>query len=611
MIPIIMEATATAPITGWDRKAWTDLADRMLLAVRPYASPNHGQIIIPGEGNGFGAAVDGLEGFARTFLLAGFRLIGEDGNDPLGLADWYAQGIAAGTDPESPDNERWPRLSEIMQAKVEAASIAMILGQTKPWIWDKLEPQVQRNVIEYLSEAVGDNGYVKNNWLWFRLIVQTFLRSVGGPYSQAEMEADLVEHDSYYRSNGWLSDGAARAFDHYEGWAMHLYPTLWAKMDGAEDLAKPRHLTDQQRLARYLQDAIRLVGSDGAPMMEGRSLVYRFAAAAPYWLGCVAEVDSVPFGQLRRAASGILDYFVRHGAPDLEGLLKIGWFDPWLPLAQGYSGSSSPYWAVKGMLGIMLPAEHPAWKAIEEPLPSETDSYLFDVPAAGWLVSNPVPGGQGTAGAGVVRVINHGTDIGFAGDENGDSPLYARLGYSTATFPWIDPQSLANPSDNMVGLVDQNGRVTHRSGFTILGTKVEAGTGVAASRGSVRWLDKRDTSQPDTGRGWVGEFTTAGELTLASVVRGKTELRLARVERLAPGLDEATLRLRFTGWPTVSADGLHSSLRPASPIEPLAQGTLSNQNPELATPLGGEPEVPFVDYPVVIGQWFAVAIELA
>ena len=61
------------------REQWAALADEMLLAVRPYASPNHALITLPGAPGGYGTAVDGLEGFARTFLLAGFRLAGERG----------------------------------------------------------------------------------------------------------------------------------------------------------------------------------------------------------------------------------------------------------------------------------------------------------------------------------------------------------------------------------------------------------------------------------------------------------------------------------------------------------------------------------------------------
>ena len=117
-----------SPITGWDRQRWAAHADGMLLAARDYASPEHGRVTFPGPEGGYGRAVDGLEGFARTFLLAGFRLKGENGDDPLNLAEWYARGIAAGVNPNAPD--RWVRMDEHAQAKVEAASTALILDMT-------------------------------------------------------------------------------------------------------------------------------------------------------------------------------------------------------------------------------------------------------------------------------------------------------------------------------------------------------------------------------------------------------------------------------------------------------------------------------------------------
>src|SRR5699024_11223571 len=50
------------------------LADDLLAATAPYASPGGAQITLPGTPGGYGTAVGGLEGFARTFLLAAMRL---------------------------------------------------------------------------------------------------------------------------------------------------------------------------------------------------------------------------------------------------------------------------------------------------------------------------------------------------------------------------------------------------------------------------------------------------------------------------------------------------------------------------------------------------------
>jgi len=607
--------TSPSAITGWSREQWAGLADAMLASVRPYASPGHARITLPGAEGGYGRAIDGLEGFARTFLLAGFRLTGECGRDPSNLAEWYAAGIAEGTDPSSPN--RWVRLDEHGQAKVEAASIALILDMTRPWIWDRLTPRVQRNVIEYLSPAVGDSTYPRTNWLWFRLVVQTFLRSVGGPWSAADMAEDLALHDSFLRPDGWLADGEERSYDHYVGWALHLYPVLWARMTGAAEVAAPRRARDTAQLDRFLRDAVALVGADGSPLIEGRSLVYRFAAAAPFWVGAMAEVPSVSPGQLRRAASGVVGHFAARGAFDDRGLLTLGWFGPWPKLAQSYSGTGSPYWATKGMLGLALPADHPVWTAEEEELPVERADTLVSVRAPGWLVS-------GTRRDGIVRVVNHGTDHAVEGDDTGDSPLYAQLGYSTATSPLLDEEGWREPLEQSVVLVDAAGRATHRSGLRTLAVEVTGtGTervGVAGSVAAAHWLDA-PAAQTHHGSGYVGVTTQAASITTVSLVRGAWEVRLVRVDALANGQEAASLRLRIGGWAVAGTNAapqavlggaaattdVVASLIRAVIGTPTDAGTTARAD---ASPLGATAVVPWLIFPVRPGAWIGALVEL-
>ncbi|MEO7121614.1 MAG: DUF2264 domain-containing protein, partial [Lacisediminihabitans sp.] len=60
----------------WNRAQWLAYADRVLAGARVWASPGNGRITPPGAEGGYGNAIDGLEGFARSFLLAGFRIAG-------------------------------------------------------------------------------------------------------------------------------------------------------------------------------------------------------------------------------------------------------------------------------------------------------------------------------------------------------------------------------------------------------------------------------------------------------------------------------------------------------------------------------------------------------
>ncbi|MCW2506326.1 MAG: hypothetical protein JWO79_4610 [Actinomycetia bacterium] len=518
-----------------NRADWAAAADRILLALRPYASPRHESIALPGPASRNGTASDGLEGFARSFLLAAIRLRGEGGADPRGFAEWYAAGLRAGTEPGA-----WPRLSELPQARVEACSIALALHWTRPWLWDRLAAPDQDRIAAWLGEASRCE-YFANNWVWFQVITETFLRSVGGEWSAADVEGGLAMHESFYRGDGWYADGTARSFDHYSGWALHVYPLLWAELAGPWCPAELRERW-RSRLARYLADAVLLVGADGSPLLQGRSLVYRFTAAAPFWTG--ALVGAASPGLVRRVCDGMLGHFQRHGVPDQRGLLTLGWHHEWPAMAQSYSGPASPYWAAKGMLGLALPAGHPVWTCEPEPLPVERGDTVAALAVPGWLVS-------GTKTDGIVRIVNHGTDHSLPGDRRSDGPLYARLGYSTATVPPAGPAAIASPADNAVTIVS-SGRAAHRNGFEARGCEVRDGTGVAVSRARLHWVETGEDPGPEHGEGRSGTVTDGPVVTMGSLLRGAVEVRVARVDSpVAAGWE-----LEFSGWPVASADPL-------------------------------------------------------
>ena len=589
-----------SPYTGWTREHHAALADSMLLGVRQWGSPSHARITPPGREGGYGHAIDGLEGFARTFMTAGFRLAGENGEDPLGLAEWYAEGLRSGSDPGSPD--RWVRPNEHGQAKVEAAALALVLDMTRPWLWDRLDGTVQEQLVNWFSLTT-DADYPPINWVWFRIVVQQFLKSVGADYSQGNIDEDLALHDTFVRDGGWYSDGGQRAYDHYAGWALHLYPALWHRMAGHDDggAGPVRRDRDTAHLDRFLLDAVRLVGADGSPLIQGRSLIYRFAAAAPFWGGALAGCTAVEPGLLRRAASGIVRHFAAQGAPDADGLLTLGWHHEWRQLAQSYSGPGSPYWASKGLLGLALPADHEVWTAVEKPLPVEEGDFTFEAVAPGWSVS-------GTRADGVVRVLNHGTDHAAAGAEVTDSPLYARLGYSTATAPIMGGDGETHPLDMSVTLADTGGRPSHRTGFETLHVQLandDGGALVGASRAATHWVDP-DPTDTHHGSGLSGTVHRGASITTVSLVSGPWEVRLVRVDH-EPAPEEVPLGpLTLGGW----ARPGHSDLE--SVVFPLAGlGEAETREFSDATPLADRTTVPYVSTAMPTpGQWYAAAVGL-
>ncbi|MFI6948135.1 DUF2264 domain-containing protein [Streptomyces sp. NPDC050422] len=525
-----------------DRAHWERTADRMLLAVRPYATGRHALINLPGVPSHSGPWSDGLEGFARTFLMAAFRLAGADGKDPHDLAGWYASGLAAGTDPANP--ERWPTFAECNQAKVEAASVALALHETRPWIWDRLDDQVRQQVLDWLAPMVGDP-MPGNNWIWFQGVTEAFARTVNGSWRQQDLDRTIALTDGWYAGEGWYSDGLTggehRNFDHYNGWAMHLYPLWFCRILGD---AAPPGLLDRYRarLHRFLEDQRLLIGANGSPLIQGRSLTYRHAALAPLWTGALFDATPLAPGETRAIASRMLDHFTDHGATDEHGLLTLGWHRPHRGVLQVYSGPASPYWASKGFIGLALPPDHPVWTQQATELAVEQSDFTRTLKAPGWLVS-------GTASDGVVRVVNHGGDHADPARPHTDDPCYARFAYSTHTAPETPGDPTAGPGgcpetgplDNAVVLIDAAGRASHRRPVT----RISADGATAVSRSRAHWpADARwdPFGGPDT------PYTLGPWITVGSALRGSVEVRAVRVDPASDDGAEPGTTLRMGGW---------------------------------------------------------------
>ncbi|MFE9725876.1 DUF2264 domain-containing protein [Streptomyces sp. NPDC005794] len=528
------EDRGQSPHTGYTRAHWEAAADGLLDAAWKWATPGRALLDLPGRPSRSGVRSDGLEGYARTFLTAAFRVAGAEGKDPHNWLERYADGLTAGTRTAGRDDaESWPLILDhtvFGQPMVESASVAIGLRLTRPWLWDRLDAATQDRAEEWLRGALRHSP-APNNWYLFPFSVAGFLESVGrgdAETARARQRAlDLLE--VWYRGEGWYADGDGRAFDHYNGWALHLYPVLDAYLSGDAELSAQYGA----RLSEHLEGFSLMFGADGAPLHFGRSLTYRFAAGAAVGMGAVSGHTPLAPGVSRRLISGSLRYFLERGATGDDGLLSLGWHGPHDATLQVYSGPSSPYWASKAFVALLAPAEHPLWTADEEASPSEGPDQVLSLPSPGLLV-------QSTRADGIVRLHNHGSDHvrPHEGETAGLSdPLYARLAYSTAT----GPTASANTADNHLSL-RVGGSRSSRVRIHPLGAGHGKGWGWAAS-----WHCPVFPDGPPTWPGLRVESVT--------VVRGRYELRVHRILGAPAGA-----LAEQTGWATDPGGAVRSAL---------------------------------------------------
>ncbi|MGJ9373841.1 DUF2264 domain-containing protein [Nesterenkonia sp. CF4.4] len=533
-----------SPETGFTRAHWESVADAMVASAWEWSSPRGARIDLPGRASASGVRSDGLEGFARTFLAAAFRVAGAHGEDPHDWMGRYARGLVAGTrTPGVEDAESWPWIRDydvFGQPMVESASIALGLRLTRPWLWDRLSLEEQDGVIVWLRGALVSVP-APNNWYLFPFTVAGFLESVGcgdGLTSRVQERARRLL-DDWYVGQGWYADGDGGSFDHYNGWALHLYPVLDEFM-AARERHHDRHVAPSRwsaRLREHLSGFSHLFASDGAPVYFGRSMTYRFATSAAVGLGAATGATPLPPGASRRILSGNLRYFLDRGAFDGRGLLGMGWHREHAATLQSYSGPASPYWASKAFVALLAPADHPLWSQIEEPAPVEISDHVVALEAPGLLV-------QSTRDDGIVRLHNHGSD--HLREVNGEAgsvtdPLYSRCAYSSHS----GPTSGRNQPDNAL-TVDWRGVRGERTRIRALGAGTEDGLGWAAS-----WhrpiFPGRAASCPGL------------KVTSVVVVHGTAEVRIHVIEGAPEGAS-----VQSSGWatPVENDAGVTSTLLP-------------------------------------------------
>jgi hypothetical protein len=349
------------------------LVGHFAAGVRAYRSPRSAHVVYPGIPGTRGLTVEGLEGFARSAtLLAAWALHRgaaiplSDGTSFDTVAHLHA-GLAAGSDPDGPEFWGWPE--DLDQRIVEAADVAVTL-----WLLGEagapLAGPPRTRLLDWLTAHLGRTTY-GGNWHLFPLLIGAVLTRHGRPPHPI-----LAEHARALAAmqlpDGWYTEGHGGIPDLYNAWEMHHHGPLLARIAGPE---APPFL--EPALRAFAPGYLHFFAPRGFPLW-GRSLLYRFAVAAPLVLAAGLDPPAVPPGAGRRALDVTWRAFAAEGGI-AGGTVTQGPLGRARPeLIENYCGRASGLWSLRSLVAAyLLPPAHPFWTGPTEPLPVERGDFAL------------------------------------------------------------------------------------------------------------------------------------------------------------------------------------------------------------------------------------------
>lgn len=334
-----------------------------------------GRLRLGAAGAHFHEGAADLEGLTRP--LWGIAPLLAGGGSFEGIAA-FVTGLENGANPDHPDF--WGLPTDHDQRVVESAAIGFAICLAPETFWNGLSQTGQDNLAAWLLRSL-DCVPAPNNWHFFHVLVAMGLDRVGVPYDRAIIERDLDVLEAMEMPNGWYRDGQFRRAEHYIPFAMHFYGLIHAAYSTGHGQADAARAERFRARARDFAPQVKLwYADDGAALPYGRSLTYRFAHAG-FWAGlALADVEALPWAEIRGYWARNLRYWASLPMADRDGVMGVGYGYPNLLMAENYNSPGSPYWAFKAFAPLALPESHPFWQAQEADYRPITETVTMHEP---------------------------------------------------------------------------------------------------------------------------------------------------------------------------------------------------------------------------------------
>lgn len=336
-------------------------AVQLIAPAARYLSPGKARLLLGSGSAHYSEDIAGMEGFSRV-LWALVPLLA--GRFPEAEPYWalWKEGIIHGTDPNH--EEYWGDIGPYDQRMVEMAVMGTALCLIPDRFWDEFTPLQRENLYRWLNQ-INLHDMPKNNWRFFRVLVNLGFLTVGKPVDEDRLKEDLALAESHYADQGWYFDEVHQR-DYYTLWGFHYYGLVYAHV------MKQR---DPEGAARFIERA-KLIAprfacwfdGEGRALPYGRSQTYRFAQGS-YWSAMAlagVTTDTLGWGEIKGFILRNLRFWARMPIFDRDGVLSVGYGYPNLCMTEGYNAPGSPYWGMKDFAILALPEDHPFWTCEEK-----------------------------------------------------------------------------------------------------------------------------------------------------------------------------------------------------------------------------------------------------
>ena len=341
-----------------------DLRKAALSVLQPLTAcmtPGKARIYVGNGSAHYSEDISGMECWSRALWALVPMLAG---GCPEAEALWplWQEGLIHGTDPSH--EEYWGDIGSCDQRMVEMAVIGCGLCFAPEYFWKPLDRTQREHLYQWLNQ-INLYDMPKNNWRFFRILVNIGFRKNGMPADEAKLREDLDLTESHYTADGWYFDYPTKR-DYYTLWGFHFYSLIYATVMDGEDPERCERI--RERAALIAPRFACWFDREGRGLPYGRSLTYRFCQSS-FWAAAAfagVECETLSAGQIKHLLLSNLRFWLDRPIFDRGGALTVGYGYPNLCAAEGYNSQGSPYWALKTFWILALPEGHPFWQTTEE-----------------------------------------------------------------------------------------------------------------------------------------------------------------------------------------------------------------------------------------------------